>query len=136
MPCQSDYLAASGQELESVRVCKLLKYLYGRLRKSIPTWVEKAAEEYYGNVARLDEVTKMLCECCRSLTLTEVELYIYDAYDSGSRDLASWWERHQEWDARRVKEEEETRSKIVARGRALKKLTVEEIEALGLTKEV
>lgn len=132
MPCQSDYLAASGQELESSRVCKLLIYLYGRISKTVPDWVNAAADEYYGNINRLDEATKMLCECCRSLTSQECEKYIYDAHNETARALASWFERHQEWDVRRVKEEEETRKRIVARERALRKLTNEEIEALGI----
>jgi len=111
MPCQSDYLAASGQELESVRVCKLISYLYDKIKKPIPSWIIAAAKEYYGNVNRLDEATKILCEGCRSLTEKEVEVIIYDAHDKQARDLASWWERHQEWDKRRVEEENETRKK-------------------------
>ena len=133
MPCQSDYLAASGQELESARVCKLLVYLYGFLKKSVPQWIKDASEDYYGNVQRLDEATKILCESCRSLTSTETEEFIYNAHNSDARELASWFERHQEWDARRVLEEKETRAKVVAKDRALKKLSNEEIEALGLT---
>lgn len=132
MPCRSDYLAASGQELESKRVCSLIIYLYKKLGMQVPAWVLLAVEEYYGNTARLDEATKMLCECCRSLTNAESEQYIYDAHSKVARDLASWWERHLEWDARRVKEEDETRKRIVAKERGLKKLTVEEMEALGL----
>ena len=135
MPCNSDYLAASGQELESKRVCGFLIYVFERLDKIVPWWVTSATKEYYGNVARLDEATKMLCETCRSLTSSETEKIIYDAHDKDSRGLADWWERHQEWDRRRVKEEEETRKKIILQGRALKKLSVEEIEALGLKSE-
>lgn len=132
MPCQSDYLAASGQELESRRVCRLITYLYGKVGKEVPEWVRKASEDYYGNLNRLDEATRMLCECCRSLTEVEQEDYIYDAHNKDSRDLAGWWERHQEWDARRVREEEENRHKIATRERALRKLTIEEMKILGL----
>jgi hypothetical protein len=134
MPCQSDYLNPSGQELESQRVCQLLIYLYDKLSGDPPSWVIEAADDYYGNINRLDEATKMLCEFIRSLTKDEVEKYIYDAHNKQARDLASWWERHQEWDARRVAEEKETRRrrKIILKDRALKKLTTDEIEALGL----
>lgn len=132
MPCKSDYLEASGQELESKRVCRHLIYLFGKTGETVPGWVLEAAEDYYGNVNRLNEATKMLCECCRGLTKVEVEKYIYDAHSEKARGLAGWWERHQEWDARRVKEEKETRARVVARDRALKKLTKVEIEALGL----
>ncbi len=133
MPCNSDYLAASGQEAESVRVCKLLVYLYHNLGKLPPDWVIEATGDYYGNVARLDEATALLCSLLRSLIPSEEKAYVYNAYNKTARDLANWWERHKEWDERRVKEEEETRKKIITKGRALKKLTVEEMEALGLT---
>jgi len=132
MPCQSDYLAASGQELESIRVCTLLVYLKRKLNKVAPGWVIKAAGDYYGNVARLDEATKLLCELCRNLTAEEREEYIYNAHNNISRQLADWWERHQEWDERRVDEEEIGRQRVVTRARALKKLTEDELRALDL----
>jgi len=132
MPCQSDYLEVSGQELESKRVCELIIYLQEKMKKKTPEWIVKAAKDYYGNLARLDEVTKILCEHCRLLTKPEVEEYIYDAHNKTARKLANWWERHQEWDERRVKEEDETRKKIMRKERALKKLTKEDMEALGL----
>lgn len=135
MPCQSDYLAASGQELESKRVAQQIIYLFTQMKKQIPQWIKEAAGSYYGNVNRLDEATKMLCEALRSLTEQEMEEYVYDAHNEKARQLASWWERHQEWDKRRVKEEEETRQKIVLKERALRKLTVDEIKALGLDVE-
>jgi len=132
MPCQSDYLAASGQEMESVRVCLLISYVCGMLKKEVPEWIVDAANNYYGNVGRLDEATKILCELCRSLTDEQTGSIVYNARDERSRQLASWWERHQEWDKRRVKEENETRAKIINKERALNKLTKDEIEALGL----
>jgi hypothetical protein len=132
MPCQSDYLAASGQELESSRVCRLLVYLMEATGQPCPEWVRAASKDYYGNVNRLDEATKMLCEACRKLVTAELEKFVYDSHNTMARELASWWERHQEWDARRVKEEKETRKRIVLKERALRKLTNEEIEALGL----
>ena len=130
MPCQSDYLEPSGRELESERVCELIIYLQNKMKKNTPEWIEKAAKDYYGNVARLDEATKILCEHCRMLTEPEVEEYIYDSHNKTARKLAGWWERHQEWDERRVNEEDEVRRKIILKERALKKLTKEEMEAL------
>lgn len=129
---QQPYLEASGQELESRRVCGLLVYLYEKVDKKVPEWVKNGADDYYGNLNRLDEATKMLCEACRSLTEEETEKYIYDAHDKTARKLANWFERHQEWDERRVKEEEESRRKIMLKDRALKKLTLSERQALGL----
>ncbi len=132
MPCNSDYMEASGQELESQRVCKLLAYLYDKTGEAIPNWVARAATDYYGNLDRLDEATKLLCECIRGLTEVEFEKFVYNVHDKDSRRLAGWFERHQEWDERRVKEEDETRRKIILKERALKKLSTEEMKALGL----
>ena len=72
---RSDYLEASGQELESKRVCQLLAYLYEKVDKSVPEWVKKAADNYYGNLDRLDEATKMLC--CAGTKLQEILLCGY-----------------------------------------------------------
>jgi hypothetical protein len=137
MPCNSDYLAASGQEQESQRVCQLLVYLYKKLQREtdLPMWVYEAASDYYGNVNRLDEATKMLCESCRGLTKKEQDSFIYDGHSSEARRLADWFARHQEWDKRRVAEEKTTRKNIILKQRALRKLSVEEIKALGLDKD-
>lgn len=132
MPCKSDYLDPSGAEMESIRVCKLIEFLYKKTNQEVPPWISKAAKDYYGNVNRLDEATKMLCECCRSLTKKETDSYIYNGRDKTSRELADWFERHQEWDNRRVKEECAARKKATLMERALKKLTVDEMKALEL----
>ena len=135
MPCNSDYMCASGQEAESARVCKLLVYLYNRINLKFPSWVRKAAENYYGNRKRLDEATAMLCECCRSLDSQERSKYIYNGQIEEARNLASWLDRHQEWDKRRVKEEASARKKAVIRKQALRKLSIEEMESLGFKGE-
>jgi hypothetical protein len=132
MPCRSDYLEPSGQELESKRVCDLIIYLGESVGGEIPAWIREAAEDYYGNVERLDEATKILCARIRLLDEGQMEQLVYNGRSKQARRLAGWWERHQEWDARRVKEERETRKRIVTRERALRKLTPAEIEALGL----
>ncbi len=132
MPCRSDYLCASGQELESKRVCKSLLYAKRRLDEAVPPWVDVAANDYYGNVARLDEATKLLCACIRGMDPEQLEAIVYDAHNVEARELANWWERHQEWDRRRVAEEEESRKKIMLKERALRKLDTDEMKALGL----
>ena len=109
MPCRSDYLCVSGAEAESKRVCEFLVYLYDKIKEPIEPWIRSAAEEYYGDIKRLDKATAMLCLCCRSFSPEEVESYIYDAHSKIARELAGWWERHQDWDSRRVKEEAEIR---------------------------
>ena len=132
MPCNCDYLNASGKELESIRVCKLLDYLQERIGIETPTWVKKAAANYYGNVDRLDEATKILCYRLRALSPGEMEKYVYDSHNKTARRLAGWWERHQEWDERRVKEEEEAAQLAATKKAALSKLSQKELAALGL----
>jgi hypothetical protein len=132
MPCNCDYLQASGVELESIRVCKLLVYLYECSGIDIPAWIVKATNNYYGNVDRLDEATKMLCYALRAMNPKDMEKYVYDAHSKTARRLANWWERHQEWDERRVKEEETAAKKTKTKKKALSKLSKEELEALGL----
>ncbi len=133
MPCNSDHCRQSGTELESKRVCENIIYLYGKISKKVPKWIEKTVSNYHGNVSRLDEATKDLCYCCRGLTPNETKEYIYNARNERSRKLASWWERHQEWDKRRVKEEEKERAKDAVCQKAMQKLTVAEVKALGLS---
>ena len=133
MPCRSDYMEPSGQELESKRVCELIIYLRNRLGLILTAkWITDAAASSIGNVNRLDEATKILCSACRSLTEEEVEKYIYDGHNTEARRLAGWWDRHQEWDERRVAEEDAAKKKATLRERALNKLTPEEMQALGL----
>jgi len=132
MPCNSDYMAASGQELESKRVCELLVYVYECTGVKVPAWISKASADYYGNTQRIDEATALLCGACRGLTQGEQNKYLFNGRKEMARKLASWYERHQEWDARRVKEEDESRRKIMLKDRAVQKLSVEEREALGL----
>jgi len=132
MPCNSDYMAASGQELESKRVCECIVYLHRSIGRNVPKWIQLAADDYYGNVGRIDEATKILCESCRGLDTCQANVYIYDGRNSKARKLADWFDRHQEWDERRVAEEDEMRAKIMLKERALKKLTTEEMEALDL----
>jgi hypothetical protein len=122
----------SGQELESRRVCESLAFVLTQTGQEVPEWITIAAADYYGNVRRLDEATAMLCNECRCLQGTDRERILYDAHSKDSRRLADWFERHQEWDKRRVAEETESRRKIMLKDRAIQKLSVEERDALGL----
>ena len=131
MPCRSDYMEPSGKELESIRICKCLIYLYTRINHEVPVWVVNATKNYYGNIGMINEATRMLCEACRSLTPDEIEMHIYDAHNPRAREVAGWWERHQEWDARRVKEESEKRKQEIVKKKALSKLNSEERNVLG-----
>lgn len=132
MPCNSDYQEPSGQELESTRVCGFICYLNKKVGKRTEHWIRKAAAEYYGNVNRLSEATKILCETLRSLKPHELEAYVHDIHVPTCRKLTAWWERHKEWDARRTAEEEAEKEKEKIRKAAMSKLNAKELDALGL----
>ena len=110
MPCQSDFPQCNcaddtrrlGMKLELERISYCMAYLYEKIGREMPDWL---SDPYQHNTTCLDEATAMLCEACRSLTPEEVQSIIYNPDNSTAKRLAAWWERHQEWDARRVRED-------------------------------
>lgn len=47
------------------------------------------------------DATAKLCSLLKSLTENEREALVYNAHSRISRDLANWWEDHQDLDAKR-----------------------------------
>jgi hypothetical protein len=72
----------------------------------------------------LDDVTRMLCAVLR-----EREEGTPNPYTA---ELAQWWDRHKEADARRLAREQEEAQRKEQRQAALSKLTPEERKALNL----
>lgn len=103
MPCQCDHMDATEREKESRRVCRLLAYLIPRLEEgAAPSEdVIKAKDNYYGDIARLDEHTAILCASINGMTEEHKNSVMYDGRNKEARELASWWEEHQEMDAKR-----------------------------------
>lgn len=101
MPCNSDYMNPTAREAQSKRTCHLLAYALGQKGLAVPDWVRSAAVNSYGNVERLDEAVQLLCELCKQMTKEEQDSIIYDARIRTSRDLANWWEEHQNADIAR-----------------------------------
>lgn len=132
MPCNSDYLAPTGLETESQRAAQLLLYTLASLNVEVPGWVAKAASHIYGDTERADEIVSALCEFCQTMNAENKQRIIYDAHSRQARDLANWWEEHQEADADRLAKEAETKRVDEMKHRALAKLTDEEKAALGL----
>jgi hypothetical protein len=106
MPCDSSHMQARPDEIESRRVAQLLSYILECLGLPEDSRVEKASDEYYGDTEMLDEWTARLCEICGDLSEDQEEEYLYDGRKKMARQLADWWEAHQEQDARRRKNEE------------------------------
>lgn len=85
-------------------------------------WVENewrlaAAKE---NQKKMDKLTSMLCEAMSNLS--------DDAAVSG--ELTEWWRNHREQDRKRQEAEDEKRTLKKIAGDALRKLNVEDMEAL------
>jgi DNA-binding transcriptional MerR regulator len=66
-------------------------------------------------------LTRILCDICKDFEQNGISI---DKY----QDLVKWWQKHKEQDEKRSK----TEAKIAARASALKKLTKEEKDALGI----
>lgn len=97
MGCNSDYLEPTAREYELSRAARLYVYALKTLDQEVPTDVLKASQEMY---CRRDFVAQ-LCELISSLDDATIEKVVYNARDKTARDLADWWEAHQEADALR-----------------------------------
>lgn len=130
MGCRSDYMEPNEREKESVLVCQLLMYAFTALKKKIPNDVSAAASATYGDEPNLDKHTDLLCQTCGNMDQKTSERVIYNAHLPAARQLAEWWERHQEADRKRIAEEKAAskRKKLVASAKA--KLTPAELKAL------
>ena len=114
MNCRRDFATEDDLELESIRVCKYLIYLYEMVGHSVPEWIRVTANDYYGNTNRVSEATRMLCECIRNLSTGEFDLLVNGDTREALR-IWYWWENHKEWDRCRVKREIETRARVHAK---------------------
>jgi hypothetical protein len=129
MPCNSDYLEPSRRERELQRAAKLIIYVSSRLNRKVESWVIKEAKDCY---ASDDRSVPLLCELLGRLTEKQKNMIVYDARNKQSRDLADWWEEHQEADRLRLKKEEEDKEILRLQKSGLQKLTTSERRALGL----
>lgn len=130
MGCRSEYMHASEREKESVLVCELLIFVFKALKKKIPQDVSAAAMATYGDTSLLDKHTDLLCQTCGSMSKADSERIIYNAHLPASRQLAEWWERHQEADRKRITEEKQKKKNQALVKSAKAKLTPAELKAL------
>jgi len=125
MPCNSDYLNASGLEIELSRVLLLTQEL--ETGKPVDTrssdWMGYMTEAY-GKAdlrAKADAAVANLCDRLKKVDVTQYSL-----------EMQVWWRDHQAADKRREAEEKEKDKKTALRASAIKKLTPAERKALGL----
>jgi len=104
------------------------------MNKEISRDIQKGATTYYGIRADRDKYTAMLCSLCKEMTPEQMEKIIYNARNPVSRELATWWEHHQEVDRKREEKERQDAERQELVKSALAKLTPAEVKALGLNK--
>jgi len=130
MPCDSSYLEATSREKELRRAAQLLVYVREQQRHPIEPFAKAAANDYYGNNDERPLV--LLCEALTCMEPEQRDSIVYNARSPMARNLADWWEEHQEADRKRVAEEKRQTLNIETRNHAIAKLTKAEREALGI----
>ena len=119
MPCNSDYLAATGIEKSLSRVACLLDELDGKPINP-DYWAGYHPKIYCKNVSQLRHLVVELCE-----KLQKVDVRQY------SLEMQMWWRDHQEADKARVQEKLEKAKHKAEVQEALKKLNPYERKLLG-----
>lgn len=103
MPCYDP--KPSDRDERAVRVAKLIVYVNTALEMKTNPSIEELAKiggwDVFGKGKYLDSLTKDLCNIIKSLKVfrpDKFEKIVYDAKSKDSRDLADWWEEHEEFD--------------------------------------
>ena len=128
MPCESAYMEPSQRERESQRMAGLLVYLRQELGMDRDPQAEAASQSIYGG----RDYAPDLCRILRGMTTEQMESIVYNPRNRMARDLANWWEDHQEVDRKREAKEAADRELAAKRKAALEKLSPEERKVLGL----
>ncbi len=108
MGCDSSYMQQTSWEKEVSDLATFLVHVH-KENKHLPRIspeIKENAGKYYADSTKLDEYTALLCGTLRSLSEQDLEKTVYNAKNKTSRDLANWWEKHQEEDDRKEKEEQ------------------------------
>lgn len=125
MPCQDTWLeseraTSDAQQRRQERVRNLAIYVNGCIPHK-----GKIGYDHQEN-------TRFLCSTIKKMSQHQLDTIVYDGRIKEARDLADWWEEHQEMDRKREKEEgERARLRKLKKG-ALAKLTDEERAVLGI----
>ena len=133
MPCNCDYMNPSEAEIDSRETARNLEFALISLGRTPDALYRRAAENYYGDTNLLNEMTVLLCKTLRELEATDAEKFeqlVYNGRNKASRQLAIWWERHEEADRNREAAESADAERKQLVKQALAKLTAEEKAAL------
>ena len=131
MPCDGSYMNPSEKETESLLICKRIVFLFKKLNFPVPKRILEASNSLYGDMKNLDKNVALLCGIISQMKKEQVDSIIYNARSKESRDLADWWEVHQEADSKRkVKQTKEEKANFSKLFSILSKLSQEEFEIL------
>jgi hypothetical protein len=122
MPCNSDYMAASGYEIALSRVACLLDEIEGKpINQSHWHGYHPRVYSRTPSKAEADEMVARLCSFLRDADVTRYSL-----------EMQMWWRDHLKADQARIEREHHEAEQANKRKEALSKLTPEERKALGL----
>ena len=130
MPCNSEYMEPSYDEMESQLVCELICFVYKEIGKKIPAWVKEASASIYGESNRLTQAENMLYLTLTSFKKMERERIVYNAKSKTSRRLADWFEKHDEIVKDEEKNERRTHDQKKRAKSVLAKLRKEEVKII------
>lgn len=130
MPCRSEGPPA-WQEY-TTRVAKLVGFVKSKLKIALTGRENQLIKGNYPIAADEDFIVATLCDLINKMSSVELDNIVYNGRDKDSRELADWWDRHQETDRERLREEREAKKQKRLKQQALAKLTLEERKALGL----
>lgn len=125
MPCNSDYLEASFDEIEQSKLFHIMDELDGKLVDP-KIWGNGYDERVYNKILPKQERDALVAKICARLQNTDVSKL--------SLEAQIWWRDHQLADMHRLRREEEQRALMEAQRKALEKLTPDERKLLGLLK--
>ncbi len=130
MPCNCDYMEPGTHEIRSREVAQHLVYVYKNLNQKVPKDVMEASKHIYGNVGKLNEMVVSLCDMLTNMEDVVRDAIVYNAKEKESRELANWWEEHQEADRKRIAKEKKAAEMKKLAEKAKSKLSKKELEAL------
>jgi hypothetical protein len=121
-------------EQDSKEASEHLVYINSIKSIDLPDWIKEAAQDFYGNSHRLNDIVVLLCKTVSEMTEDELTNIVYNGRVRQSRNLANWWETHQRADKRRIEKEEKDKKRKALIESARSKLTPEEIKVLNVDK--
>lgn len=108
MPCRSDYLEPTRREEELQRAARLYMFLLEQTGEKVPAKLSKTAFDIYAST----DYVPQLCAAIRALDPTQLNAIVYDGRNKQSRELADWWDEHQEADRKREQHEKAAKAKL------------------------